>query len=104
MTIYISEARLTRAGQRLARDPYAVHRTLTFALSRPRVAWARPAPDVLIVQCDTPLRPTTVPGLTDYIASTVKPVAYPAGARVEIAGIVNPTRDLRPPPPPGSRS
>ena len=32
--IYISEARLTRAARHLTRDPYAMHRTLTFALRR----------------------------------------------------------------------
>ena len=89
--MFISEARLTRAARNLTRDPYAMHRTLTFALQQPRVLWALPSPDVLIVQADTPLRPANVPGIVDYVAAVEKRTAFTPGSQVEVAGIVNPT-------------
>ena len=97
--IYISEARLTRAARHLTRDPYAMHRTLTFALQQPTVHWANPAPDVLIIQAPTPLRPETVPGIVDYIAARPKPVDFARGTRVELAGLINPVAHRRTYPP-----
>lgn len=90
--MFISEARLTKAAGRLVRDPYAMHQTLTFALQQARVLWALPKPQVLIVQADTPLRPATMPGVVDYVASVEKPTRFLAGTSVEVAGIINPTR------------
>ena len=89
--MFISEARLTRAARNLTRDPYVMHRTLTFALQQPRVLWALPSPDVLIVQADTPLRPANMPGIVDYVAAVEKRTAFTPGNQVEVAGIVNPT-------------
>ena len=88
--MFISEARLTRAARRLTRDPYAMHRTLTFALQQSRVLWALPCPEMLIVQAATPLRPANVPGIVDYVAAIEKRTEFQPGATVEIAGIVNP--------------
>lgn len=91
MTVYISEAHLTRAARALTRDPYAMHRTLTFAAQVPRVMWALPAPGVLIAQAEVPLRPAALPGIVDYVAAREKPTRFAAGTRVELGGIVNPT-------------
>lgn len=92
--MYITELRLTRPGQRLARDSHALHRVLTFAADG-RVMWALPTPGLLIAQAEVPLRPDALPGLVAFAASRERVVTHTAGTRIELAGVVNPTRSSR---------
>lgn len=97
---WITEMRLTSRGRSLVRDSHRTHQVLTGA-AEGRVMWSLPEPDLLIAQADRVIRPDDMRGIVRFAASAEKRLDYLAGARLEMAGIVNPTQAVSRP---GQRS
>lgn len=72
-------------------DSGHVHRWLTKAADGPHFLWVSPRPGLLIVQTVRPLNRDTLDGVRSIHSARID-LTHPQGARLEISGIVSPTK------------
>lgn len=95
MGIWKTEIFLNHRGRGIPFDSDLMHRILTRAFDSDHFLWSMPRAGVVLVQSDAPLPPETFHGEASSIRAKCVPTTFTHGQRVEIAGIVNPTKAQR---------
>lgn len=93
---FLTTYQLTDKARRLVMDSQALHRTIKHA-EPGATLWALPTRRTLIVQAPRPVGAHEIGPIALSSSSVQRRTNYDAGTRIEIAGIVNPTRAVRRP-------
>lgn len=90
--IWKTEIILNSRGRYIPYDADLMHRILTLHTQTNTYLWSHPRTGILIIQSDTPLSRDAFKHEAREMRAVRIPLNYYDGQRVEIAGIINPTK------------
>lgn len=90
--VWLTEITLTNRSRALISDSASIHRWLTLAADGPGFLWVSPRPRILIIQSHRPLRREALARGVETMYTAERNLQFPGGARLELTGIVAPTK------------
>ena len=89
---WLTEISVAKSHLAASLDAGSVHRWLTLAADSNRFLWVSPRAGLLIVQSERPLDRTALGRGIDTLFAAERALTFPQDARVELTGIVAPTK------------
>lgn len=92
MRVWLTEITATDRFRPVTLDAGAVHRWLTKAADGPRFLWVSPRAGHIVIQSQAPLNREALRQGVRSLYSAERPLHYPTGTRLELIGIIAPTK------------